>query len=168
MNTNLVHKITKSTDLAPLRELTSGVIGETCWRASLSYGDELTLHIGARIPYSQKSMFGQEKGAWILGTRGTAWRLDSPTEILAGSKDDPEILRQKIQAIENTKITVLETSYPELALTVIFNNKFKLMLFPKAEEDSDLPFWEMFTPSQRVLKVGPDARFRLLAISSEL
>lgn len=39
------------TDLAPLRELTSGVIGETCWRANLSYGDELTLYIGARIPY---------------------------------------------------------------------------------------------------------------------
>ena len=47
---------------------------------------------------------------------------------MATAKDEPEILRQKIQAIENNKITALETSYPELALTVTFDNGFKLIL----------------------------------------
>lgn len=102
-------------------------------------------------------MSGQEKGSWILSTRGTAWRLDSPSETLATSEDKPETLRQKIQAIENTEIAVLEASYSELGLTVVFNNGCKLMLFPEPEENADLPYWEMFTPSQRVLKVGPDA-----------
>lgn len=157
MNTNLVHQVTKSTDLEPLTEITSGALGETCWRASLSYGDELSLHIGARIPYSQKSMLGKEKGEWILGTRATSWRLDSSSETLATSEDEPEILKQKIQAIENTRITALSTSYPELALTVIFNNGCKLILFPRAEDNSDLPYWEIFTPSGMVLKVGPGA-----------
>ena len=155
MKSNLVHEVTQSTDLEPLREITSGVIGEICWKVSLSYGDELSLHIGARIPYSQKSMSGKEKGAWILGTRLTAWRLDAPNETLATSVDAPEILRHKIQAIENTKITSLETRYPDLALAVKFNNGCKLILFPTVEDDSDLPYWEMFTPSRMVLKVGP-------------
>lgn len=72
MKTNLVQKVSTAKDLKHLKNITNGIIGEICWRASLSYGDELTLHIGAKIPYSQKSMVAREKGAWILGTRATA------------------------------------------------------------------------------------------------
>ncbi len=155
MTTNIVQQVTKATDLEQLREITGGVLGETCWRASLSYGDELSLHMGARLPYSQKSMAGKEKGSWILGTRLTPWRLDSASEILATSEEDPEILKQKVHAIEGTTITMLETSYPELALSVTFSNGCKLMLIPDAEDDSNLPYWELFTPYQMLLKVGP-------------
>ena len=148
MTTNLVQQV---------REITTKVIGEKCWRANLSYGDELSLHIGARLPYLQKSMTGKEKGAWILGTRGTAWKLESPSETLVTSEDEPETIRQKIHAIEDNIITALETSYPELSLIVTFGNGYKLRLFPSAGEDFDLPHWELFTPYRTVLQVGPGA-----------
>lgn len=157
MTTNLVQEVIKATDLDKLREIVSGVLEETCWRACLSYGDELSLHIGARIPYSHKSMAGKEKGAWILGTRGTAWKLVSSSETLVTSEDESEIVRQKVHTIEDTTIAAFETSYPNLALTVTFGNGCSLILIPDIEDNSDLPYWEMFTPYRMLLKVGPGA-----------
>ena len=106
---------------------------------------------------SQKSMLGKEKRTWILDTRGTAWTLASPSKTIATSEDDSEILKQRIKDIEHSKITVLEINYPNLVLAVTFNNECNLLLLPKAKEDSDLPYWEIFTPSQMMLKVGPGA-----------
>ena len=156
MPTTVVQKVTQATDLDQLREILSEVLEKTCWRASLSYGDELTLHIGARIPYPQKSMAGKEKGAWILGTRGTAW-IDHASGTLANSDEEPKILRQKIQVIEENTLTGIETSYPELALTVTFSNGLELRLFPGSKDDFNLPYWELFTPHQMILRVGPGA-----------
>lgn len=156
MQTNLVQKVSTAKDLEHLKNITNGIIGEICWRASLSYGDELTLHIGAKIPYSQKSMVNREKGAWILGTRASAWRIESANETLTTSDEEAEIIRQKIQAIENTAITVFETNYPDLTLTLVFSNGCKLTLFPDTE-DFELPYWELFTPYKMFLKFGPDA-----------
>jgi len=154
MTTNLVHKITKATDLEQIKQITSGIIGEICWKASLSYGDELTLHIGAKIPYPQKSMAGKEKGAWILGTRATVWKLDCATDILATSEDDGEIIKQKMQVIEGNKIIILETSYPSLNLTIGFDNGCQLKLIPNTEDSLDLPDWEIFTPDRMILRVS--------------
>lgn len=161
MTTELVQPVTKDTDLQQLKEIIEKVIGEPCWRASLSYGDELSLHIGARVPYSQKSMAGKEKGAWILGTRATAWKLDDTSQTITTSEDAPEIVRQKVHLIEGTVITAIESSCPNLDLTVTFSNGCQLILFPDTQEDSDLSYWEMFTPYQMILKVGPGAKWSL-------
>jgi hypothetical protein len=107
MTANLIKNINQPSDLEQIIQIISGVIGESCWKVSLSYGDELTLHIGERIPYVQKSMVGKEKGSWILGTRATQWRIDSPSETLVTSNDEPEIIRQKIDAIRDSNISLL-------------------------------------------------------------
>lgn len=156
MKTNLVQKVTTVKDLEGLKEITNEIIGELCWRASLSYGDELMLHIGSKIPYAQKSMVVREKGAWILGTRATAWRIESATCTLITSEENAEIAKQKVREIENTKITVFETNYPDLNLAVVFSNGCKLTLLPDTE-DFELPYWELFTPDKMLFKVGPDA-----------
>ena len=59
MATNLIREVTKLTDIKEIAEITMKVFLQICWKANLSYGDELSLHIGARIPYSQKSMAGK-------------------------------------------------------------------------------------------------------------
>jgi hypothetical protein len=38
-----------------------------------------------------------------------------------------------------------------------FSNGYELILIPEIEDDSGLPYWEMFTPEAMVLKVGPNA-----------
>ena len=156
---HLVQSITEATDLQQLKEIISGVVGETCWAASFSYGDELSLDIGAKVPYSQKLMAGKEKGAWMLGTRATVWELKGTSQTIVTSNDDPETARQKVKVIEGAVITAIETNYPELALTVTFSNGCQLILFPEHDEDSDLPYWEMFTPYHMILKVGPGAKW---------
>jgi hypothetical protein len=158
MTSNLIQEISTATDLEQLIKITNRVVGEICWKASLNYGDELNLHIGAKIPYPQKSMAGKEKGAWILGTRATAWRLESGNEIIVSSSDQPEIIKQKVHVIENNSITAFETSYPDLTVAVTFSNECKLTLFPDSN-DFDLPYWELFTPDGMLLKVGPGARW---------
>lgn len=75
MTTNLIKQVKEATDLGELIKITNEIIGEICWRANLSYGSELNLHIGAKVSYSQKSMAGKLKGAWILGAQATSWRL---------------------------------------------------------------------------------------------
>ncbi|MDJ1181918.1 hypothetical protein [Roseofilum casamattae] len=157
MVSNLINKVTTAKDLEPLQEIINRAIGEVCWRANLGYGDELSLHMGKRLPYAQKSMSGKEKGEWILGTRATAWSLERAGEIIATFDEEATSLKQKIQILEQAQITALETSYSELGLAIEFDNECKLTLFPKPEADTRLPYWEWFAPSRMLLKVGPGA-----------
>lgn len=157
MASNLINKVTTAKDLEPLQEIINRAIGQVCWRANLSYGDELSLHMGKRLPYAQKSMSGKEKGEWILGTRATAWSLECAGAIIATSDEEAASLKPKIQALEQARIAALETSYSELGLAIMFDNGCKLTLFPKPEEDTRLPYWEWFAPSRMLLKVGPGA-----------
>ncbi|MBC6421477.1 MAG: hypothetical protein GDA38_07885 [Hormoscilla sp. SP12CHS1] len=155
-----VQRRTIFNDLEGVKEITQLIVGETCWRAIMSYGDELVLHAGARIPYSQKSMVGKEKGSWILGTKITEWQLECKGEMLFSSQSLPE-MRDEIHVIEGTKITAFEIS-TELGLTVEFSNGCQLKLFPNEQDDSDLPYYELFTPDRMVLKVGKGASLSYL------
>ncbi|MCL1462882.1 hypothetical protein [Argonema galeatum] len=165
MTTNLVRKVTKLTDIREIAEITMRVFLQICWKANLSYGDELSLHIGDRIPYSQKSMAGKEKGEWILGTRGTTWKLKSGGETIATSEEDAENIRQQIKAIENIHISWFVPT-PELGFNMGFSNGYELILMPEIEDDSGLPYWEMFTPEDMVLKVGPNSIWSYTCISN--
>ena len=155
---NIVQKITNNGDLEKLREIITDIIGEPCWEARMSYGDELCLEIGERIPYQHKKLAGKEKGSWMLGTRGTDWQLESPNkEIITNSKEAPEVFKEKVKVIENTTITAFETHYPELILTVEFSNSCQLKIFPDLEDNFDLSYWELFTPYNTLLTLEPGA-----------
>ncbi|MFB2834836.1 hypothetical protein [Floridanema evergladense] len=156
MTPNLVREVTKLTDIREIAEITMKAFLQICWKATLSYGDELSLHIGAKIPYSQKSMVGKEKGEWIVGTRGTPWQLKFGGETIATSEEDAENIRGKVKAIENNHISWFVPT-PELGFNMGFSNGYELILIPEIEDDSGLPYWEMFTPEAMVLKVGPNA-----------
>jgi hypothetical protein len=95
------------------------------------------------------------KGAWILGTRGTSWRLHSPAGTLASS-DDPERARQQIAAIEGAKVSAFAVGESDPTLRVSFDNGCQLLVLPTSEDDAwDLPYWELFTPGHMLLEFGP-------------
>jgi hypothetical protein len=155
---NIVQPIKNDADLAQLRSIVSGIQGELCWNARMSYGDELYLYIGERIPILHRLMKGKEQGAWMLGTRGTDWTLESSTkEIITNSKEAPEVFKEKVKVIENTTITAFETHYPDLILTVQFSNGCNLKIFPDLEDDFDLSYWELFTPYHTLVTLEPGA-----------
>ncbi len=155
MTADLVQKVSQETDLDKLREITRGILGEPCWEARLSYGDEVRLHIGDKIPYLHKKLAGKYKGSWILGTRGTEWKLESPSGIITTSAEEPEVFKQKVKVVEGTTITAFESSYPDLVLTVGFSNGCKLLVFPDLADDFDLSYWELFTPHNMLLTLEP-------------
>jgi hypothetical protein len=149
-------EVKQSADLDRLQEIIQGILGQLCWSVRFSYGDELNVHVGARIPSTRPALAGREKGAWILGTRGTAWRLESPSGILASSDSDPLQARQRLSAIEGTTIAAFEVNAGNRALTVSFANGCRLLVLPSPEDDAwDLPYWELFTPGHMVLTFGP-------------
>lgn len=45
-----------------------------------------------------------------------------------------------------------------------FSNGYELILIPEIEDDSGLPYWEMFTPEAMVLKVGPNAMWSYTSV----
>ncbi|NJP12577.1 MAG: hypothetical protein HC866_26500, partial [Leptolyngbyaceae cyanobacterium RU_5_1] len=105
----------------------------------------------------------KEKGAWILGTRGTAWQLEQPTGTILLSDAESKILRTSIQQLEGHALTSLSVDYPALSLMLSFSENYRLTVTPfNSDDDFDLPYWELFTPEHQVLQVGPRARWSLM------
>ena len=109
MTANPVQKVTNASDIKQVEALVRGILGETCWKAHLSYGGELRLEIGAKLPYLQTSMAGKERGTWMLGVRGSGWVLESPAETLVNSRDTLAVIEQRIHDVENAGITVAKS-----------------------------------------------------------
>ncbi|WP_224409279.1 hypothetical protein [Oscillatoria salina] len=181
MNLMLIQSIDSETDLKQLQEIVKNICGEICWEAKLSYGDELSLEIGDKIPYSHKLMKNKQKGSWTFGTRGSQWKLysiyftlDFPansqntvsllnsseisrkriSELIVSSESELEIIKEKIKLVEGNEISKFELEYPSLVLKISFNNKYELQVFPDWEDDYDLPYWELFTPDNMLLQLG--------------
>lgn len=152
----VIEKITNDADLVHLRKIVQNLIGKPCWQTGISYGDELCLEIGKKLPYTHKFFAGQNKGEWGFGTRGTDWQLISPKGIIiTSSVENVEVFKEKVKIIEGTTITAFETHYPDLILTVGFSNGCELKLFPDLEDDSEVSYWELFTPYNMLLTIEP-------------
>jgi hypothetical protein len=155
MTVDTIQKITVDEDLSELKQIIRSIIGQICWSASLSYGDELTLDIGEKIPCKQKVMAGKYQGEWILGTRGSEWSLESPSGIITSTAEPAEVFEEKVKVIEGTTITDIDTNYPDLVLIVGFSNGYQLKVFPDLEDDFELSYWELFTPNNRLVTLEP-------------
>ena len=155
MTTNLAQQTFTSSDPGVVHTIVDRLLGKTCWQARFTYGDELTLHFGDQVSYAQGSMAGLKKGSWILGTRGTNWQLSCASNSIVNSDATPEIMRENVRQIEGLALTALDIHYPSLGLILTFGERLQLSVLPSLEDDNyDLPYWELFTPEQYVLKVG--------------
>ncbi|MGG6270130.1 hypothetical protein ACQ4M3_33920 [Leptolyngbya sp. AN03gr2] len=156
MTLETAHRIGTVQDLTQPLELANRLVGETCWQASFSYGDELNLHFGERIPYSHPKLVGQSKGSWILGSRGTNWQLESPLGILITSEASREEMEAEVKKIEGSTVTKLEIGFPQLDLILSFDHQLCLKILPTSEDDEyNLAYWELFTPDHHLLEVRP-------------
>lgn len=165
MTIELIRQVTSINDVDQPYAIANHLVGEICWKVALSYGDELTLHFGEQIPYTQPSMVGKKKGSWILGTRGTAWQLDQPSgnTVRQDTETDPiAMLRREVRQIEGSILQSLKIGYPMLGLSLNFSQGSQLTITPSIHDDEfELPYWELFTPDCQVLKVGPKTSWSL-------
>ena len=123
--------IVNSRDLQALTQLACKLIGETCWRVNFSYGDELMLHFGERVPYSQASMSGQEKGAWILGTRVSHWQVNSAGSIVADSETDSRDLIDLVRVLIGKRVLNVKIDEATMQLSIEFTDSLSLLLLPE-------------------------------------
>ncbi len=146
--------IINSHDLQALTQLASNLIGETCWRVNFSYGDELMLHFGDRLPYRQASMSGQEKGAWILGTRVSPWQIYAAGAMVADSETNAAELSTQIRLPIGKKVRDVKLDPATMQLSIEFTDDLSLVLQPELDSEAGLPEWELFMPSGMVLQAG--------------
>ena len=144
----------ESSDLQALIQLAGKLIGETCWRVNFSYGDELMLHFGDRLSYRQASMSGQEKGAWILGTRISPWQVYAAGLMVANSETDSIDLIECIRVLIDRRVLAVEIDAATMQLSIGFTDGFSLTLLPELDLDPSLPDWELFMPDGMVVQAG--------------
>lgn len=139
-----------------LQTIVNGLLQKECWKVAFSYGDELVLHLGNRVPYNNPKMMGCEKGEWILGTLGSEWTLECGTEQICTSNQSPEITKERLRHLENTRVTALQIQSSDLSLRISFDGDYHLLISDRAKDnDPDLATWELFMPDHRLLRVGP-------------
>ena len=140
--------------------LTNQLVGEKCQAVRFSYGDELCLHYGELTNYDHPSLQELQKGSWCLRTRATPWILKQDLKILVDSEEsetEDEIAIAKelvITVLTNQKLLKIATNPENLGLQLSFSEKLELLLQPDEEIDHDLDYWELFTPDEKVLKIG--------------
>ena len=71
-------EVVRGTDAVQLQERLAGLVGKLCWQARLTYGDELSLHFGARLVYSSKRGTRGLAPSWQRATGGNRTELLHP------------------------------------------------------------------------------------------
>jgi hypothetical protein len=105
-------------------------------------------------------MAGKQKGEWMFGTRGTRWILITPTQSFSSDSHTEKQSGRKVKALEGSKVVSFEQISAHDWL-MAFSNGCSFHIAPSAEDqESDLPYWELFTPDDTVITFGPgDALF---------
>lgn len=134
--------------------------GKKCWKAEFTYGGEMCLHFGARVPYANPKMAGKSKGAWILGTCGTPWHIVTPCGSLSSENGSEQEPAPQIKGLEGSTVANVGVSVPDGALTIVFTNRCRFLVTPGPRDRRyDLPYWELFLPDHGYLALGGENKW---------
>lgn len=146
-------KIKQMSDIKKIEDLLQGIVGEMCWGARLSFGNELRIEIGPKL--SNSALKDKKKGLWRLGASASNWILELHSDKLITSNDDLIVINKNLKLIEGYPIAAFVIDWPKLGLEILFNNEMRLRILPIWSKDSDLAHWEFFMPNSMFLQVGP-------------
>lgn len=178
---DLKQEVKASQDIHFLQGLLHALVGQRCLKVELSYGGELMLHLGEPQPYAHPKLADETKGAWILGTRASWWRLllNNPPLLIEEGDLDGELVEKKTGSLSGTSVVAVEpnllplhgvgavrhwgpgTSVPTpqsgVVLVVRFSDGSSLVVTPTGELEQEPPVadWELFTPYHMYLTCGP-------------
>lgn len=151
--TIIQQKIEQASEIRIVEKLLEGIIGELCWGVRLSFGNELRLEIGPKLP--DPVLKGKEKGHWRLGASTSKWILEIPDSNLVDSNDELVLIKEKIKLIEGNYVNEFKIDWPKLGIEIIFSNQMKLKILPIWNKQSELAHWEFFMPNSMFLRMGP-------------
>ncbi len=189
MSTNLIEYRpepgVRHDDIPGLQERLAELVGEPFRFARVSYGDELTLHFGDLRHARSPKLRNQPYGAYILGLRGSLWRLKSgvqPIMLWSGPvplvESRPVVGRlltneevEKGQFIEPGSRVLMAEPFPVrpsegVGLQIKTSDGSSLVVLPSTqeadvEEEKDLPAltdWNLLS-ARGLVEVGPGFRW---------
>lgn len=184
---DLRRAVPSSTDLEALELQLTALVDQPVVNFRITYPDELVLDLGAVQTYQSPKLAGKSRGAFVLGTVASSWRLQLP--------DPPYILERRVPPEEDAsdplttdqkrEIQQLGTALhgrlvasvavrPDrssstgadgIRLTIRFSDDstFAIIPSPSPDEPPDgLPDWELLTPFAHELRAGPGLRWSYL------
>ena len=104
--------------------------------------------------------FGDRGALWVLATEASLWRLlDTTAEELLRS-DAPNSVRGLRNELEGASVTALSVAAPNVDLVAELSDGRRLIVECKSDEPLAAtipipPHWEVFTPDDMVVAVGP-------------
>lgn len=180
----------KAADPFLLQAYLQQLIGQPFLHFRFSYGDELSLHFGLPRSYESPKMKHLVKGSYILGTRASRWFLRSearPTVIFGGKEFEPQdganLQSLSKKDLETADIMqrgariVFASSIPfsfpfpgapvfGFGLSLSLSDGASILIAPESVETLSLTEtiadWELFTPYERLLRVGPGVQWSYL------
>lgn len=183
-----------SHEVTALRGYLQQLVGQPFLHARFSYGDELTLHFGEPRESRSKRLAHRSEGSYIVAARASSWYLKTasgPTVTMAATAAAPNIpngfvalTTEQIERSELTqpggRIIVADAifAWPEAAASgfscsLLFSDGSSLLIVPESEISAnaekavdDVADWEVFTPHDRYLRVGPGASWSYLPSES--
>ena len=169
---------TKSSDPIPLQAYLQQLAGEPFLHLRFSYGDELALHFGKAREYDSPRMKHRVKGSYILGMRASNWHLKSlsPSVLVIGTAENDattgSVTKEQLEAadfirpgsiiVSATVRTMTSSIAGGFGLSLLLSDGSVFLVTPEAIP-SDLADWELFTPYERFLRVGPGLEWSYLS-----
>jgi len=161
-----MRQITRREDLQELHAITKSLIGQECWQAILTYPSQLQLHWGERVAYESERLRGEYRGTWVFGAESSRWTLQCRDKAMVSSDDYDSTIKRTIRILAGGMTEEFEVAYPQLTVTVRFNNGCTILLVSdpdwaiEAAEEDPIPDWELFCPDGMWLGVGRGPKYR--------
>lgn len=182
---------TESSDPVLLNAYLQQLVGEPFLQCRFSYGDELTLHFGQPREPRSKKLIHRVVGSFTLGARASGWYLKTaaiPAVYAARTPSErdvpdgftpitPRQLEQRALAIPGSKVILAEAIVHQDAAgetsgfgcSLLLSDGTACLIIPDRTDGSDaanglppIADWELFTPFDRYLRVGPGAGWSYL------
>lgn len=179
----------KSVDHVALQGHLQQLVGQPFLHFRFSYGDELSLHLGQPQDYSSPKLKHFVKGSYFIGARASNWYLrpSSSPIVLIGLAEDRTSLPVGFHAVAKADLesselipasacVICANAVPMAApggavvgysLSLVFSDGSSILMIPDsvgepgAQED-EIADWEVFTPHDRYLRVGPGVEWSYL------
>lgn len=179
-----------SADRSDLQMLLKQLVGQPFLFFKVSYGEELKLNLGETRHYNRPAMKGRLRGSYSIGARASGWYIHSASRAvvlnsdglpLENARDTPK--KVNIREIESgdyiTPGSIVSSAKAHeigagFALAMNFSDGSNVLVTPFASLDEaqdeggiEIADWEVFTPHERYLRVGPGLRWSYLESSSK-
>jgi hypothetical protein len=128
-------------------------IGKAAWGTAMGEGSFLTVEIGDAVEQVGRKMHG-EFHLWIYCS---AWRIETPLEVLASSEDDRDTLKSRVGLLDGRSLDGIEIEQPSLSATFRFSGDVRLRTFSIFTHDVE--HWLFYLPDGAVFTAGPSSRW---------